>query len=157
MTNYAGTVYFFPQTNTGGAGYQSQTYTHVLSTPEIYSNRKVADLNGDDKLDAIFDGASTSTTGDLVGLPNTGGGTFTSINLQTAATFYGADVADFNGDGPVDIASSYANHSSNSFPPAIEILNGSKTGAFTNSQPSPPGPPPTLAATSTSVHFFTQR
>ncbi len=133
-TNYAGTVFILPGTNNQGQGYNYQVYTHVLSEPEVYTNGKVADLNGDGKPDAVFDGASTATTGDLIELLNTGNGAFTSSKLQTASIFYGASVGDFNGDGYPDIASSYTTASGSAFPPSISILNGSKTGTFTQSQ-----------------------
>ncbi len=152
-TNYAGTVFFLPPSSDQFGNYSYSTFTHVLSTPEIYSNAKVADLNGDGKPDAVFDGASTATTGDLIELLNTGNGTFASSKLQTASIFYGAGIADFNGDGYPDIASSYTTASGNTYPPSIEILNGSKTGTFTDSQSFSTGASTTLAGDITTADF----
>ena len=133
-TNYAGTVFYLPPSSDQFGNYSFTTFNHLSSNPEIYFNAKVADLNSDGRPDIVFAGASSATAGDLTDFLGGGSGGFTSIKIQTASAVYGAGIANFTGTGPLDLASSYSTASGNSYPPSIEILNGSSQGSFTESQ-----------------------
>jgi hypothetical protein len=133
-----GTTFLAHGDNTG-----HYTFTFIRQANEYLSNGHTFDLNKDGRPDALF----VSTTGQygssLYYAQNNGAGSFTFNNLandynngQPAYQYVGVTSADFNGDGFNDVATSYtvlANNGS-SYYADVTILNGSSTGAFTQSQ-----------------------
>ena len=96
----------------------------------------LGDFNNDGKLDfAVANGYSASTsssTGDLVVFIGNGDGTFTYSNSITVTRLaYSLAIADFNGDGNLDLVVGFGQSTT------ISILLGNGDGTFTASSTSP--------------------
>ncbi len=78
----------------------------VLYAKDDFQTVTVADMNGDGKLDLIAFGSDPSTKADFITISlGNGDGTFQkAITTTTTAYYYSLIVADFNGDGLLDVA-----------------------------------------------------
>ena len=136
---YTGTTFLAHGDGTG-----HYTFMEIKEGNGYLSGGRTVDVNKDGKPDATF--FSTSGTrfsySNLYYAQNNGGGSFTFNDLVpdfnpviSPDQFIGTAVADFNGDGYNDIATDFLNNSITGIPiPYLSILNGSSTGAFTESQ-----------------------
>ena len=83
---------------------------------------RVADLNGDGKLDIIAENASSNTVSVLLG---NGDGTFKpAVNYATDPDPWSMDIGDVNGDGKLDIVT--CNEAANT----VSVLLGNGDGTF---------------------------
>ncbi len=148
-----GTTFFAPEsTNPSGPTYN--TFNHLNSAYEVYNNGRVADVNGDGKLDVVYPGKD-GNSGYLTYVKNQDNGSFSFSNLLSTSNprsaVGGAAVADFNGDGVNDIA--FTNSTIPNNTPTMSILSGTKIGTFTNSQNFSLGPNGNLAGDVVSADF----
>jgi hypothetical protein len=135
---YTGTTFLAHSDGTGHF-----TFTEIKEGNE-YLAGQAYDVNKDGKPDALYVSTSGSRYpySNLYYAQNNGGGSFTFNNLVPDFNpaiapnyFISTAVADFNGDGYNDIATDYyANGNNVTTYPFFSILNGSSTGAFTESQ-----------------------
>ncbi len=147
-----GTVGFAAFDTTSPSSYTN--FTRLDSVQDLYTNGKAVDLNGDGKLDVVFDANQNPTSGALVYLKNIGSGTLILNTLLTSGNFYGFGTADLNGDGFTDIAVSYQNTSNpQAQSPTVSILAGSSAGTFTNSQSFATGPTTSVAGDLATADF----
>jgi VCBS repeat protein/putative Ig domain-containing protein/IPT/TIG domain-containing protein len=119
-------------------GYGDGAFNVVPSSPFGLSSGvtsiAVGDFNGDGKLDLALGGSDLTTgAGHLTILLGNGDGTFTptSASPMAVGASYSIAVADFNGDGKLDLA--VANYGTNT----VTILLGNGDGTFTQAKGSP--------------------
>lgn len=119
-------------------GYGDGAFNVVPSSPFGLSSGvtsiAVGDFNGDGKLDLALGGSDLTTgAGHLTILLGNGDGTFTptSASPMAVGASYSIAVADFNGDGKLDLA--VANYGTNT----VTILLGNGDGTFTQATGSP--------------------
>ncbi|HKW33634.1 MAG TPA: FG-GAP-like repeat-containing protein [Candidatus Acidoferrum sp.] len=119
-------------------GYGDGAFNQVPSSPFGLSHAvfsiAVGDFNGDGKLDLALSGSDLSTgAGSLTIFLGNGDGTFTqaSNSPMAVAASYSLAVADFNGDGKLDLA--VANYGTNT----VTIVLGNGDGTFTQATGSP--------------------
>jgi hypothetical protein len=138
LVGYAGTTFYAPESSNPSNGGAYDSFNHLQSANEIYSNGVATlDVDGEGQLDAVFLGSKNGTSGDLINAMNEGKESFTFNKLFSSTYFEGSAVADFNGDGLNDIATTYdpnINKGAPAGPSMLTILAGSGSGAFTNSQ-----------------------
>ncbi|MHB8644345.1 MAG: FG-GAP repeat domain-containing protein, partial [Thermomicrobiales bacterium] len=112
------------------------TFTYAISTDRIFVGSNptgvaVADLNGDGKLDFVVANTDDNTMSVFFGI---GGGGFTRVSpappITGAYGFESVAVADFNGDGKVDLAVTYGAS-------RLSILLGDGHGTFIPAPGSP--------------------
>ena len=156
LPGYVGTTFYAPNNYSSSNPIEYNTFNHLQSAYEIYTEGKAVDLNGDGRLDALFLGNQTGAYGDLIDLINNGKENFTFNKLFGSNYFAGAAVADFNGDGSNDISTSYDSGTLNGGaygPPMVKILAGSQSGTFTDSQNFATGPATRLAGAVVAADF----
>jgi hypothetical protein len=119
-------------------GHGDGAFNEVSSSPfglgSGVTSIAVGDFNGDGKLDLALGGSDVTTgAGHLTILLGNGDGTFTppSASPLAVAASYSIAVADFNGDGKLDLA--VANYGTNT----VTILLGNGDGTFTQALGSP--------------------
>jgi hypothetical protein len=119
-------------------GYGDGAFNVVPSSPfgltTGITSIAVGDFNGDGKLDLALGGSDLTTgAGHLTILLGNGDGTFTPTAASPIAVgaSYSIAVADFNGDGKLDLA--VANYATNT----VTILLGNGDGTFTQASGSP--------------------
>ena len=88
----------------------------------------LADVNADSRLDLIVGngGGATATAGSIMTFLGNGNGTFATTPVTTAGPRGVSDVADFNGDGRLDVLLSVAEGGT------VTILPGNGNGSFQN-------------------------
>ena len=102
-----------------------QTFPGIYPGPAFF-----ADLNGDGKPDLVLLVQSGSGSGTIVWLMNKGGAFAAPITLATTVSIdQNFSIADFNGDGKLDILYSFAPANSS---PSLHILINQGNGSFTD-------------------------
>ena len=121
-------------------GYGDGAFNQQLLTPNISSTVSalaVGDFNGDGKLDfaVCLNGINGVTTVGVGVFLGNGDGSFTQVpgTMATGDYTYGIVVADFNGDGKLDLAFA----ESGGLPSNVQIMLGKGDGTFAPAQGSP--------------------